>query len=202
MESDTTDEKGETVSPKESSDESITNTKDCDKSSTNTPEQSVTSNHDCGKSVESATINNSEESVISNQDCSTSEAEESSHDQKWSPESVYHVAVSHKLKLGPLQTQVAKVQVNDKLPQVLQIGRLIPSKELESQHCDLLEHPWEGDKESKISVTNWEMKPITILKGTVVGTLEAVELVTAEDPIWKEPVDPIVAAGSDDSEQE
>ena len=57
VESDTTDEKGETVSPKESSDESITNTKDCgksDKSSTNTLERSVTSNQDCGKSVESA----------------------------------------------------------------------------------------------------------------------------------------------------
>ena len=49
-----------------------------------------------------------------------SEAEESSHDEKWSPESVYHVVVSHKLKFGPLQTQVAKVQVVDELPQVLQ----------------------------------------------------------------------------------
>ena len=131
-----------------------------------------------------------------------SEAEESSHDEKPLPESVYHVVVSHKLKIGPLQTQVAKVQVDDELPQVLQIGRLIPSKELEFQHCDLLERLWEGDKEIEISVTKWEMEPITIPKGTVIGALEAVELVTAEDPIWKEPVDPIVAAGSVGSEQE
>ena len=46
------------------------------------------------------------------------------------------------------------------------------------------------------------MEPITIPKGIVIGALEAVELVTAEDPIWKEPVDPIVPAGSDGSEQE
>ena len=65
------------------------------------------------------------------------------------------VFLSHKLKLDPLQTQLAKVQVDDQLPQVLQMGRLIPSKELESQHCDLLERLWEGDKEIEISVTNW-----------------------------------------------
>ena len=46
------------------------------------------------------------------------------------------------------------------------------------------------------------MEPITFPKGTAIGVLEAVELVTAEDPIWKEPVDPIVAAVSDASEQE
>ena len=132
-----------------------------------------------------------------------SEVEESSHDEKQLPESVHHVVLSHKLKLGPLQTQVAKVQVDDELPQVLQIGRLIiPSKELESQHCDLLEHLWEGDKEVEIPVTNWGMESITIRKGTAIGALEAVKLVTAEDPIWKEPVDPVVAAISDDSEQE
>ena len=45
-----------------------------------------------------------------------SEVEESSHGEKWSPESVYHVVLSHKLKLGPLQTQVVKVQVDDELP--------------------------------------------------------------------------------------
>ena len=56
------------------------------------------------------------------------------------------MVVSHKLKLGPLQTQVAKVQVDDDLPPVLQIGKLIPSKELESQQCDLQEHLWEGLK--------------------------------------------------------
>ena len=67
-----------------------------------------------------------------------SEVEESSHDKKQSPDSVYHV-LSHILKLGPLQTRLAKVQADDELPQVLKMGRLIPSKELESQHCDLLE---------------------------------------------------------------
>ena len=52
-----------------------------------------------------------------------------------------------------------------------------------SQHCDLLERLWEGDKEVEISVSNWEMEPITFPKGTAIGVLEAVELVTAEDPI-------------------
>ena len=55
MESDTTYKKGETISPEESLDESITNTKDCgkyDKSFTNKPEQSVTTNQDYSKSVE------------------------------------------------------------------------------------------------------------------------------------------------------
>ena len=63
MESDTTDKKGETISPKESSEESVTDTKDCeksDKSITNKPEQSFTSNQDYGKSEESATTNNLE----------------------------------------------------------------------------------------------------------------------------------------------
>ena len=30
------------------------------------------------------------------------------------------------------------------------------------------------------------MEPITIPKGTAIGALEAVELVTVEDPVWKE----------------
>ena len=105
MESATTDKKGETVSPKESSDKSITNIKDydkSDKSSTSTPKRPVTSNQDCGKSVESAVTNNSEGSVTGNQDYSMSEVEESSQDEKQSLESVCHVVLSHKLKLGPL----------------------------------------------------------------------------------------------------
>ena len=115
---------------------------------------------------------------------------------------MYHVVLSHKLKLGPLQTQVAKVQVDDELSQVLQMGRLIPSNELESQHCHLLERLWEGEKKVKISVTNWGIEPITIPKRTVTGVLESLEMVTTEDPVWKESVDPIVTAVSDGSEQE
>ena len=46
------------------------------------------------------------------------------------------------------------------------------------------------------------MELITIPKSTTIGALEAVELVTAIDPLWKEQVDPIVAAVSDGSEQE
>ena len=41
--------------------------------------------------------------------------------------------------------------MNEELSQVLQIGRPIPSKKLESQHHDLLEHLWEGDKKVEIS---------------------------------------------------
>ena len=91
---------------------------------------------------------------------------------------MYHVVLSHKLKLGPLQTRVAKVQVDDELSQVLQMGRLIPSNELESQHCHLLERLWEGEKKVKISVTNWGIEPITIPKRTVTGVLESLEMVT------------------------
>ena len=46
------------------------------------------------------------------------------------------------------------------------------------------------------------MEPITIPKGSTIGALEAVELVTAKDPLWKEQVNSIVAAVSDGSEQE
>ena len=46
------------------------------------------------------------------------------------------------------------------------------------------------------------MEPIATPEGAVIGALEAVELATAEDPVWKEPVDPNVAAVSNGSEQE
>ena len=115
---------------------------------------------------------------------------------------MYHVVLSHKLKLDPLQTQLAKVQVDYELPQVLQMGRLIPRKELESQHCDLLNCLWEGDKEVGSSVTNCETESIIIPKGTAIGALEAVELITGQDPVWKESVDPIVVVVSDGRMQE
>ena len=131
-----------------------------------------------------------------------SEAEEPLQDEKHSPEPVYHVVLNHKLKLELRQTQMTRVQVNDELSQVLQIGRVIPSKELESQKCDILKHLWEGDKEVEISVTNWGMEPMSIPKGTVIGVLKAVELVAAVDPAWQEPEDPVVVTVKDNSEQD
>ena len=61
--------------------------------------------------------------------------------------------------------------------------RVISSKELESQQCDILERLWEGEQEVEIYVTNLGMEPIAIPKGAVIGALEAVELVAAGDPV-------------------
>jgi len=94
---------------------------------------------------------------------------------------------------------MAKVHVSDGLPsQVFQVGRVCPSSELEGQQCDLLEGLWEGDKEFNVVVTNWGMRPVTISKDTVIGKLEAVELVAVGDSVWEEQ-SPLVAVVSDSS---
>ena len=98
----------------------------------------------------------------------------------------HQISLCKNLRLGPRQTQIVKVHVNGELSQVFHIGRVCPSKELESQQCDLTEGLWEGAHEFEVPVTNWGLRPIMFTKNTVVGRLEAVELVTAEDSVWKE----------------
>jgi len=41
------------------------------------------------------------------------------------------------------------------------------------------------------------MRPVTILKDTIIGKLEAVELVTVGDPDWEEQQSPLVSAVND-----
>ena len=98
----------------------------------------------------------------------------------------HQISLCKNLRLGPHQTQIVKVHVNGELSQVFHIGRVCPSKELESQQCDLTEGLWEGAHEFEVPVTNWGLRPIMFTKDTVVGKLEAVELVTAGDSVWKE----------------
>ena len=83
-----------------------------------------------------------------------------SQEETSEPEVVYQVSLSKNLRLGPRQTQMAKVHIRSELwPQVLQVGRVSPSKELENQHCDLLEGLWEGAQEFEVPVTNWGLEP-------------------------------------------
>ena len=105
----------------------------------------------------------------------------------------HQISLCKNLRLGPRQTQIAKVQVNGELLRVFHIGRVCPSKELEGQQCDLTEGLWERAQEFEVPVTNWGPRPIMFTKDTVVGKLEAVELVTAGDPVWKEQSDLMVA---------
>ena len=98
----------------------------------------------------------------------------------------HQISLCKNLRLSPRQTQIVKVHVNGELLQVFHIGRVCPSKELESQQCDLTEGLWEGAHEFEVPVTNWGLRPIMFTKDTVVGKLEAVELVTAGDSVWKE----------------
>ena len=83
------------------------------------------------------------------------------------------------------------------------VGRVCPSKELEGQQCDLTEGLWEGALEFEVPVTNWGLKPIMFTKDTMVGKLEAVDLVAADDSVWKENSSLIVAtiSGEDVSRQ-
>ena len=115
----------------------------------------------------------------------------------------HQISLSKNLRLGPCQTKIAKVRVVDGLSQVFHIGRVRPSKELESQQCDLTEGLWEGAQEFEVPVTNWESKPIMFTKDTVVGRVEAVELVSADDVVWKEQSSLMVAtiSGEDVSHQ-
>ena len=109
------------------------------------------------------------------------------------PEVEHQISLRKNLRLGPCQTQIAKVQVNGELSRVFHIERVCPSKELEGQQCDLTEGLWEVAQEFEILVTNWGPRPIMFTKDTVVGKLEAVKLVTAGDPVWKEQSDLMVA---------
>ena len=113
------------------------------------------------------------------------------------------ISLSKNLRLGPRQTKIAKVRVIDGLSQVFHVGRVCPSKELEGQQCDLTEGLWEGVQEFKVPVTNWGSKPIMFTKDTVIGKLEAVELVAADDSVWKDQSSLMVAtiSGEDVSRQ-
>ena len=113
------------------------------------------------------------------------------------------ISLSKNLRLGPRQTKIAKVRVIDGLSQVFRVGRMCLSEELEGQQCDLTEGLWEGALEFKVPVTNWGSKPIMFTKDTVVGKLEAVDLVAADDSVWKEKSSLMVAtiSGEDVSRQ-
>ena len=45
----------------------------------------------------------------------------------------HQISLCKNLRLGPRQTQIAKVQVDGELSQVFHIGRVCPSKEREGQ---------------------------------------------------------------------
>ena len=109
----------------------------------------------------------------------------------------HQISLSKNLRLGPYQTKIAKVCVVDGLSQVFHIGRV------EVQQCDLTEGLWEGAREFEVPVTNWGSKPIMFTKDTVVGRMEAVELVSADDAVWKEQSSLMVAtiSGEDVSHQ-
>ena len=115
----------------------------------------------------------------------------------------HQISLSKNLRLGPCQTKIAKVHVVDGLSQVFHIGRVCPSKELEGQQCDLTEGLWEGAQEFEVPVINWGSKPIMFTKDTVVGRVEAVELVSTDDAVWKEQLSLMVAtiSGKDVSHQ-
>jgi len=61
---------------------------------------------------------------------------------------------------------------------------------LAAHQCDILDGFWTGDSECYIPVTNWGTRPE---RGSIMGNIEEVDLINADDRVWDKDPCPTVA---------
>jgi len=61
-----------------------------------------------------------------------------------------------------------------------------PSETLANLQCNFTEEMWNSNAPKVLAVTNWSGEPLFIKQGTKMGSVEKVEYVGQDDPIWSE----------------
>ena len=81
------------------------------------------------------------------------------------------VSLAHTVRIGPQQTAVARVRIQEQLDDRQSLTGVVVPKEncLASMNCDLVEGMWMGQTDFTIPVTNWGSLPVTLQKGDTVA---------------------------------
>ena len=51
--------------------------------------------------------------------------------------------------------------------------------------CDFTKEAWHSSTSGMLAVTNWGGEPLAIEQGTTMSTVEEVQLVSQDDPVWR-----------------
>ena len=95
------------------------------------------------------------------------------------------------LRIGPFQTKVVQVNVvSTPVCDLQTIGMVTPSETVANLQCDFTEEVWNSSTSGVLAITNWSGEPLAIEQGTTMGSVEEVELVSQDDPVWSN-TDPI-----------
>jgi len=52
--------------------------------------------------------------------------------------------------------------------------------------CDFTEEVWNSSTLRMLAVTNWSGEPLAMKQGTTIGTVEEVQFVSQDDPVWSD----------------
>ena len=99
---------------------------------------------------------------------------------------VFQISLQRDLRLGRFQTQTAHVRVNSAVPgQSISVGLICPQEPtMAPRECDFIESLWNGEHMFRLPITNWSKESLTLKKGTQVGELEEVSLISQENSVW------------------
>ena len=73
------------------------------------------------------------------------------------------------------------------------VGMITPCEVVANLQCDFTDEVWDSGTSRRLAITNWSGEPLAIEQGTTLGSVEQVDLVSLDDPVWSdidpEPVD-------------
>ena len=100
---------------------------------------------------------------------------------------VLMVSLAQTVRIGPQQTAVARVRIQEQLDDQQSVTGVVVPKEdcLASMNCDLVEGMWMGQTDFTIPVTNWGSLPVTLQKGDTVAHVEEATIVSQNDDVWE-----------------
>ena len=104
------------------------------------------------------------------------------------------VVLDKHLRIGPFQTKTVPVNVVSAAVSDHQtIGMITPSEVVANLQCDFTDEVWDSGTSRRLAIMNWSCEPLAIEQGTTLGSVEQVDLVSLNDPVWSdidpEPVD-------------
>lgn len=108
---------------------------------------------------------------------------------------VLAISVRHTVRIGPQQTLIADVIVEQEplSEEQSQMGIVVPKEdELASRECDFAEGLWVGQQNFQVPVTNWGSQPLVLEQGSVIGHIEEAAVIDKNDVIWEESSNPTV----------
>ena len=100
------------------------------------------------------------------------------------------VVIDKHLRIGPFQTKVVQVNIIGMSVSDRSVGIVTPSETLANLQCNFTEEIWICSTPRMLAVTNWGGEPLVVEQGTTMGSIEEVELISQDDPVWSD-TDPL-----------